>query len=157
MKACSENVKRVNFRNTEELVTFFGDVENHKNEANTLKKSPSKISILKEKIPTKQSQVSTNSELPESVLEDIVTYFLQFQVCNIFIKNNSICKDGYLEAQADITISVRAILIDWIVEVHSALRLKTQCLFLAILLVDKFLEKEQVSKSEFQLLGISCL
>lgn len=52
---------------------------------------------------------------------------------------------------------MRAILIDWLIDVHLKFKLAPETLFLAVSLLDRFLSKHQVQREKFQLLGISCL
>merc|ERR1719171_502487 len=60
----------------------------------------------------------------------------------------------YLEAQPDINAKMRAILIDWLVEVHMKYKLKTETLFLAVNLIDRFLEKKSITRKKLQLVGV---
>lgn len=54
---------------------------------------------------------------------------------------------------------MRKILIDWLVDVHRKFRLRQETLFMAVNLVDRYLEKteESVPKAKFQLFGVTCL
>lgn len=52
---------------------------------------------------------------------------------------------------------MRAILVDWLIEVHSKFKLQRETLFIAITIIDRFLEKIKVSKSKLQLVGVSAL
>jgi cyclin B len=52
---------------------------------------------------------------------------------------------------------MRAILIDWLVEVHLKFKLVNESLFLTINLIDRFLEKEQVSRQKLQLVGVTAM
>ena len=52
---------------------------------------------------------------------------------------------------------MRSILFDWLVEVHLKFRLKTETLYLTFNLIDRFLERVQVSRSKLQLVGVTCL
>lgn len=61
----------------------------------------------------------------------------------------------YMEKQADINEKMRGILVDWLVEVHLKYKLKHETLYLAINLIDRFLEKQQVSRKKLQLVGVS--
>lgn len=50
---------------------------------------------------------------------------------------------GYMEkTQPDINEKMRAILVDWLVEVHLKFKLVPESLYLTINLIDRFLEKE---------------
>lgn len=59
--------------------------------------------------------------------------------------------------QSEVNEQMRAILINWIVDVHEKFRLRTETLFLTVHLIDSFLSREVIHRSELQLLGISSL
>lgn len=48
---------------------------------------------------------------------------------------------GYLQKQTDINEKMRAILIDWLIEVHLKFKLLPETLFLTVNLIDRYLEK----------------
>lgn len=50
------------------------------------------------------------------------------------------------DRQADLTEKMRRILIDWLMDVHKKFRLRTKTLFMAINLIDRYLEKKQIKK-----------
>lgn len=52
---------------------------------------------------------------------------------------------------------MRSILIDWIVEVHLKFKMVPETLFLSVSLIDRYLEKENITKGRLQLVGIVCL
>ena len=52
---------------------------------------------------------------------------------------------------------MRAILIDWLVDVHLKFKLVNETLFLTVNLIDRYLEKAQVSRQKLQLVGITAL
>lgn len=62
-----------------------------------------------------------------------------------------------MEWQQDVDRRMRAILVDWIVEYHAMVRLETLTLFLAISLIDLYLQQRQTPRRQLQLLGITCL
>merc|ERR1719379_1427202 len=66
-------------------------------------------------------------------------------------------RHDYLEFQPDINAKMRAILIDWLVEVHMKYKLKIETLFLAVNIIDRFLEKKQVTRKKLQLVGVSSM
>ncbi|OMJ72800.1 hypothetical protein SteCoe_28660 [Stentor coeruleus] len=63
----------------------------------------------------------------------------------------------FMKHQPDITSNSRAILINWLVSVHRYLKLLLETFYIAISLVDRFLQKKSVTKYQLQLLGISAL
>ena len=52
---------------------------------------------------------------------------------------------------------MRAILVDWLVEVHLKFKLVPETLYLTVNLIDWFLEKEQVERSKLQLIGVTAM
>mmetsp|Transcript_5114 Transcript_5114/g.12219 ORF Transcript_5114/g.12219 Transcript_5114/m.12219 type:complete len:318 (+) Transcript_5114:68-1021(+) len=94
-------------------------------------------------------------------------------------KNDPLCKDDYIHemyehfAASEATTSVRplymeeqkqlnelmrAILIDWVVDVHYSYRLSLATLYLTVNLIDRYLEASpEVARKEFQLLGTTAL
>jgi len=66
-------------------------------------------------------------------------------------------KWNYMERQTDITFSMRAILVDWLVEVAEEYKLKTETVYLAVSYTDRFLSKMCVVRSKLQLVGTACM
>ena len=65
-----------------------------------------------------------------------------------------LARPGYMVLQVHINEKMRSILIDWLVEVHHKFKLVDESLFLTVNIVDRFLEKFQVSREQLQLVGI---
>lgn len=64
---------------------------------------------------------------------------------------------GYMDKQSEINDKMRAILIDWMIEVHFHFNLKQETLFMAVCIIDSFLSVHFISRRRFQLLGITSL
>eukprot|EP01067_Filipodium_phascolosomae_P001156 Filipodium_phascolosomae@DN1802_c0_g1_i6.p1 len=64
---------------------------------------------------------------------------------------------NFLSHQKEVSARMRAILVDWIVEVHQRFKLRQETLFLTVNLLDRFLAKRNISKGKLQLLGTTCL
>lgn len=62
-----------------------------------------------------------------------------------------------MEKQEDINERMRSILIDWLVEVHLKFKLVNESLYLTVNLIDRYLEKEQVSRQQLQLVGVTAM
>eukprot|EP00913_Durusdinium_trenchii_P011544 g10838.t1 len=58
------------------------------------------------------------------------------------------------DAQHDINGKMRAILVDWLVEVHMKYRLRPETLFLAVNLIDRHMSLMPVLRRRLQLLGV---
>ena len=62
-----------------------------------------------------------------------------------------------MASQTDVTPRMRAILIDWMVEVHLKFKLQAQTLYIAVNVLDRFLERKIVVRDELQLIGCTAL
>lgn len=63
----------------------------------------------------------------------------------------------FMESQSHINERMRSILIDWLVEVHLKFKLVPETLYLTINLIDRYLEREEVSRPKLQLVGVTSL
>ena len=63
----------------------------------------------------------------------------------------------YMARQAHINEKMRAILIDWLVEVHLKFKLVPETLYLTVNLIDRYLLNQPVERSNLQLVGVSAL
>jgi hypothetical protein len=64
---------------------------------------------------------------------------------------------GYMKNQTDMNEKMRAILIDWIVDVHFKFKLVPETLFLSINLIDRYLSLKVVKRDQLQLIGVVAL
>lgn len=66
-------------------------------------------------------------------------------------------RHGYMSYQTDVNDRMRAILIDWLIDVHYKYRLHAETLFLAINIVDRFLSRRCVPRARLQLVGVTAM
>ena len=66
-------------------------------------------------------------------------------------------ENNYMKQQNDINSQMRAILLDWLIEVHYHLNFKRKTLFQAIYLIDLYSSQNFIYKINYQLLGVACL
>ncbi|KAH1215207.1 Cyclin-A1-1 [Glycine max] len=59
--------------------------------------------------------------------------------------------------QKDINVSMRAILVDWLVEVAEEYRLVPETLYLTVNYLDRYLSGNAMNRQRLQLLGVSCM
>ena len=64
---------------------------------------------------------------------------------------------NYMIFQKDINDKMRAILVDWIIDILHKLNLKKKTLFHCIFIIDAFLSKNEIERQNFQLLGMVAL
>ncbi|KAK7406913.1 hypothetical protein VNO78_08549 [Psophocarpus tetragonolobus] len=80
-------------------------------------------------------------------IEDLYAYYRKTEGISCVSPN-------YMAQQFDINERMRAILIDWLIEVHDKFDLMHETLFLTINLIDRFLAKQTVVRKKLQLVGL---
>ena len=63
----------------------------------------------------------------------------------------------YMEDSKELTPGMRAILIDWLVEVQENFELYHETLYLAVRIVDLYLQKKETEKQNLQLVGATAM
>ncbi|XBI59296.1 hypothetical protein VPH35_040392 [Triticum aestivum] len=63
----------------------------------------------------------------------------------------------YIHSQVHLNSKMRAILVDWIIEVHDMSDLMPETLYLIVYIIDRYLTKQLVLRRELQLVGVSAL
>ena len=74
-----------------------------------------------------------------------------------FPKEKNRANPNYISRQRDINQNMRAILVDWLVEVVEEYRLTTDTLYLTINLVDRFLSTTHITREKLQLVGVASM
>ncbi|KVI08272.1 Cyclin A/B/D/E [Cynara cardunculus var. scolymus] len=65
---------------------------------------------------------------------------------------------NYMEkVQKDVTVGMREVLVDWLVEVAEEYKLVSDTLFLTVSYIDRFLSSHSLSRNKLQLLGVSSM
>ncbi|KAL6850434.1 hypothetical protein ACP4OV_021061 [Aristida adscensionis] len=80
-------------------------------------------------------------------------------IYTFYKSNESTCLplSNYMNSQAEITERMRAILIDWIIDVQHKLTLMPETLYLTVHIIDRYLSMESVPKKELQLVGVTSM
>lgn len=64
---------------------------------------------------------------------------------------------NYMKNQYDINDKMRAILYDWLVDVHLKFKLLPETLFITFNLIDRYLNKKNIPRTKLQLVGVSSM
>mmetsp|Transcript_68485 Transcript_68485/g.185031 ORF Transcript_68485/g.185031 Transcript_68485/m.185031 type:complete len:357 (-) Transcript_68485:222-1292(-) len=64
---------------------------------------------------------------------------------------------NYMDRQPDLNAKMRAILVDWLVEVGMKHKLKRETLFLTVNLIDRSLDQRQTMRQRLQLVGVAAM
>ncbi|MBA0677570.1 hypothetical protein Goari_018969, partial [Gossypium aridum] len=80
-------------------------------------------------------------------VEDLHAYYRNMEKFSCVSPN-------YMDQQSDVNEKMRAILIDWLIEVHDKFDLMGETLFLTVNLIDRFLSQQTVMRKKLQLVGL---
>merc|ERR1719312_2210481 len=104
-------------------------------------------------------RVPENGEDIEATAE--ISLFSEYeQDVFLFLRSREVAlstKFNYMEKQPDITMYMRQILVDWLVEVSEEYKLQTETLHLAVNYIDRFLSLMSVQRSKLQLVGTAAM
>lgn len=89
-------------------------------------------------------------QLCHHYVKEIYGYLRELELCHRV-------SPQFMTHQRDINAQMRAILIDWLVEVAEEYRLAQETLHLAVNYIDRFLSYVPVARSKLQLVGVTCM
>ncbi|NWX96685.1 CCNB2 protein, partial [Nothoprocta ornata] len=90
-----------------------------------------------------------NPQLCSDYVKDIYLYLRQLEL-------QQSVRPRYLDGQV-INGRMRAILVDWLVQVHSRFQLLQETLYMCVAVMDRFLQSHPVPRKRLQLVGITAL
>ncbi|XP_053831447.1 cyclin-A2 [Vidua macroura] len=107
-------------------------------------------SIMDISITSETEEKAPNVNNVPDYISEIHTYLREMEVK---------CKPkiGYMKKQPDITNNMRAILVDWLVEVGEEYKLQNETLHLAVNYIDRFLSSMSVLRGKLQLVGTAAM
>ena len=94
--------------------------------------------------------INTNPQNVDEYFDDICEELSKYE-------GNYLVNPEYMSNQNDINFRMRAILIDWLIDVHLKYKLVPQTMYIAVNLIDRYLEKNQTKRSKLQLVGVSAM
>ena len=110
--------------------------------------SPNENSIFNCVFKNEQENISFNGDYLEDIYYNLLKEEKEIKLKPIY---------GYMTKQKDINEQMRAILVDWLIDVHYNFNLNKETLFQAIWILDIYLSYEIVPRNKLQLVGITCL
>ena len=94
---------------------------------------------------------------PKKNVQNADEYF--DDICEELFKNEEkyLVDPKYMSNQSDINHRMRAILIDWLIDVHLKYKLVPQTMYIAVNLIDRYLEKNETIRAKLQLVGVTAM
>lgn len=101
------------------------------------------------KVEDIDSEDRENPQLCSDYVKDIYQYLRQLEALQ--------CISPHFLDGRDVNGRMRAILVDWLVQVHAKFRLLPETLYMCVAVMDRFLQVQPVSRKKLQLVGITAL
>ena len=123
-----------------ELKTIFTNLDNF---SHKLKNDENKISV---------NELNSNVKNVKEYIGDILENLIEEEENSRLNLN-----PNYLKLQKEINADMRAILIDWLIEVNKRFNFQEETIYKAIYIIDSYLSKRIIKRKYLQLLGITSL
>jgi hypothetical protein len=75
----------------------------------------------------------------------------------LFHEEEHTCPFPYMDGQPDLNPTMRMILVDWLIEVHTKFKLEHATLYLAVNILDRYMSGALVTRCKLQLVGVTAL
>ena len=128
-------------------------INNQKNQT-VINDEDSQTKILKDK-KDKEKEKENNPLIVEEYFDEIIYSLLKEE--SEFISKELINHNYLLNEENEISPEMRAMVVDWLLEVHQIFHFQEKCLFTTIQIMDKYLSKKNISIDQFQLLALTAL
>ncbi|XVF62280.1 hypothetical protein PTKIN_Ptkin08bG0204800 [Pterospermum kingtungense] len=125
---------------------FLEETETRLNEADEMEEVEME-DIIEEPVVDIDGRDAKNPLAAVDYVEDLYEFYRRMEKCGCVSPN-------YMAQQSDINEKMRAILIDWLIEVHDKFDLMGETLFLTVNLIDRFLSHQTVVRKKLQLIGL---
>ena len=100
--------------------------------------------------PKYEEIINSNPQDVEQYFDDICDEFKNYE-------EKYLVNPDYMSKQIDINYKMRAILIDWLIDVHIKYKLRPQTMYITVMLIDRYLEKNQTDRLHLQLVGVTAM
>ncbi|GBG29425.1 G2/mitotic-specific cyclin-1 [Hondaea fermentalgiana] len=151
--AVEEKEKPTRFLEKNHSPTNFEDDTSSKMEMAT--PGPEKSNNHTHRVPATNIDIADENDLsnPKYAAEYVGDIYSHYRK----VETKYLAGPDYMSTQTDINEKMRALLIDWLVQVHVKFELLPQTLYLTVNLLDRFLERKVVPRRKLQLVGCAAM
>ncbi|RXN17516.1 zinc transporter 5 [Labeo rohita] len=147
-----------------------GEIGNNPQTRQALKKKEVKVApkveVVAEKAPVVQQPKKESPKIQHDVQDVDADDYDNPMLCSEYVKDiylylrqletEQAVKPKYLEGK-EVTGNMRAILIDWLVQVQIKFRLLQETMYMTVAIIDRFLQDHPVPKKQLQLVGVTAM
>ena len=148
-----KTVQNVHNHNDQSVLSTMSSEElNNKNELLDVSSNESNLNSSEEIITFKSKEKNIDYSFANEYFDEVYQNLL-LDENKFYIRINN----NYLSFQNSINYKMRAILVDWLMDVHYRCGMKSKTLHHCIYIIDIYLSKNVIDKKDFQLLGMAAL
>ena len=166
------NLKNLNCANSNNLNSGSNNIFFYQEQKNNIQKENPQLNITvplaNPKLQTKNKKEPHNIQKEKEIFkfnfsssEEYISFSGEYinEIYSNLLVNEKNLKPlyGYIQNQHDINEQMRAILIDWLIEVHYKFHLKDETLYQTVFIIDSYLSMFPILRAKLQLLGIAAL
>ena len=166
------NLKNLNCANSNNLNSGSNNIFFYQEQKNNIQKENPQLNITvplaNPKLPSKNKKEPHNIKKEKEIFkfnfsssEEYISFSGEYinEIYSNLLVNEKNLKPlyGYIQNQHDINEQMRAILIDWLIEVHYKFHLKDETLYQTVFIIDSYLSMFPILRAKLQLLGIAAL
>lgn len=118
----------------------------------SMKEEEELCQAFSEALLTVQDVDEQDSDLPQLCSEYVKDIYKYLHV----LEAQQAVRANYMQGY-EITERMRALLVDWLVQVHSRFQLLQETLYLTVAILDRFLQVQPVSRRKLQLVGVTAM
>jgi G2/mitotic-specific cyclin 2 len=126
------------------------EIKSTKAEAQILEDVKTTVQAFQDAVTDLDAEDLDDPLMVAEYVQEIFEYYKQ-------LEETTMPNPEYMEHQDDLDWSMRGVLVDWLIEVHTRFRLLPETLFLAVNIVDRFLSSKVVPLDKFQLVGVTAM
>ena len=148
-----KTVQNVHNHNDQSVLSTMSSEElNNKNELLDVSSNESNLNSSEEIITFKSKEKNIDYSFANEYFDEVYQNLL-LDENKFYIRINN----NYLSFQNSINYKMRAILVDWLMDVHYRCGMKSKTLHHCIYIIDIYLSNNVIDKKDFQLLGMAAL
>lgn len=142
--------------NSESLCLRLSQKSSSDSDENFIEQMLSRDELLK---PKSQEKIKPDYDIDEEMKNDVLHVpEYAFDIFEYYkLRESNFVVKKYLDKQGEVNKAMRAILVDWMVEVQENFELNHETLYLAVKIVDLYLSQAVIKKEQLQLVGSTAL
>ena len=150
------NINLINTKNNKNnikaIITDKDEEDKDKDNGSVINNGDGDIEMTDE-LNNKTENLVIYNKFPQNVDEYFDDIYTELKSC----EEKYLPDPNYMTKQKDINHKMRAVLIDWLIDVHLRYKMVPQTIYISVNLIDRFLSKNETTRPKLQLVGVTSM